>query len=233
MVDPFEEEATGTPVHEPRVDGHSAHETPVQDQPRVEVPSAHEIPVPEATSQETLATHASADVERSGWGAWPDWTEVPDWTEGPGGCSVDGGDEFTDSEGNVQVDRATVYKRGSTRLPVVPATREHRPVIKPKGDRGWAHPRGVCKPNNVLGVLCRTNFPGFVTLPGEGQVPTLGFSWEHYQAAEAPPEEIIDGVLCHTRAEMVIKSFWTFYRCEEGYEEEAAKVLEAECRRLL
>ena len=54
-------------------------------------------------------------------------------------------------------------------------------------------------------------FPGFVTLPGEGQVPTLGFSWEHYQAAQAPPEEIIDGVLCHTRAEMVIRSFWVNY----------------------
>ena len=135
MVDPFAEEATGTPVQEPRVDGHSAHETPVQDQPRVEVPSAHETPVPEATSQETPATHASANVERSGWGAWPDRTEVPDWTEGPGGYSVDGGDEFTDSEGDVQVDGATVYKRGSTRLPVVPATREQRPVIKPEGDR--------------------------------------------------------------------------------------------------
>ncbi|KAI4995068.1 hypothetical protein ZWY2020_034971 [Hordeum vulgare] len=102
-------------------------------------------------------------------------------------------------------------------------------MIKPEGDRGWVHPLGVCRPNSVLGVLCRTNFPGFATLPGEGQVPTLGFSWEHYQVAKALPEEIIDGVLCHTRAEMVIKSFW----CEDGYEEEAAKVLEAECRQLL
>ncbi|KAI4995757.1 hypothetical protein ZWY2020_037805 [Hordeum vulgare] len=182
MVDPFEEEATRTPVQEPRVDGHSTHETPVQDQPRVEVPSAHETPVPEATSQQTPATHALADVERSGWGAWPDrtevpdWTEVPDcnevpdWTEGSGGCSVDGGDEFMDSESNVQVDGDTVYKRGSTCLQVVPATHEHRPVIKPEGDRGWAHPRGVRKPNSILGVLCRTNFPRFVTLSGEGQV---------------------------------------------------------------
>ena len=53
-------------------------------------------------------------------------------------------------------------------------------------------------------------------LPGEGQVPTLGFSWEHYQAAQAPPEEIIDGVLCHTRAEMVIKSFWVNYPFTES-----------------
>ena len=61
---------------------------------------------------------------------------MPDWTEGPGGLGGgDGRDEFMDSEGDVQVDGATVYKRGSTRLPVVSATREQRPVIKPEGDR--------------------------------------------------------------------------------------------------
>ena len=128
MVDPFAEEATGTPVQEPGVDGHSSHETPVQDQPRVEVQSAHETTVPEA----------SPNVEKPGWETWPDRTELPDWTEGPGGSGGgDGGDELTDSEGDVQVDGApaTVYKCGSTRLPVAPATREQRPVIKPEGDR--------------------------------------------------------------------------------------------------
>ncbi|KAI5012806.1 hypothetical protein ZWY2020_025072 [Hordeum vulgare] len=120
MVDPFAEEATGTLFQEPGVDRHSSHETPVQDQPRVEVHSAHETTVPEA----------SPDVESPGWDTWSDRTELPDWTEGG-----DGGDELTDSEGDVQVDGATVYKRGSTRLPVVPATREQRPVIKPEGDR--------------------------------------------------------------------------------------------------
>ena len=54
---------------------------------------------------------------------------------GVGGHSVGCRDESMDSEGDVQVDGATVYKRGSTRLPVVPATREQRPVIKPGGDR--------------------------------------------------------------------------------------------------
>ncbi len=128
MVDPFAEEATGTPFQEPVVDGHSSHETPVQDQPRVEVHSAHEQP------EETTVPEASPDMERPGWDTWPDRTELPDWTEGPGGSGGgDGGDEFTDSEGDVQVDGATVYKRGSTRLPVVPATREQRPVIKPEG----------------------------------------------------------------------------------------------------
>jgi len=35
----------------------------------------------------------------------------------------------------VQVDGATVYKRGNTRLPVASATREQRPMIKPEGDK--------------------------------------------------------------------------------------------------
>ena len=79
MVDPFAEEATGTPVQEPGVHGHSSHETPVQEQPRVEVHSAQEQP------EEITVPEASPDVERSGWEPWPDRTELPDWTEGPGG----------------------------------------------------------------------------------------------------------------------------------------------------
>ena len=74
--------------------------------------------------------------------------------------------------------------------------------------RGWHHPKDARRSNSILGVLVRQNFPGFVTLPGEGQVPELGLTWEHYLAAPAPPEERIDGVLCHTRAEMVIRLFW-------------------------
>ena len=90
------------------------------------VHSAHATTVPEA----------SPDVERPGWETWPDRTELPDWTEGPGGSGGgDCGEELTDSEGDVQVDGDTMYKRGSTRLPVAPATREQRPVIKPEGDR--------------------------------------------------------------------------------------------------
>ncbi|KAI4994135.1 hypothetical protein ZWY2020_029183 [Hordeum vulgare] len=65
----------------------------------------------------------------------------------------------------------------------------------PNGDKGWIVAKGVCKPNSVLGVLCRQNFPGFVTLPGRERE--------------------------------------TYYTCEEGYEEDAAKVIETECRRLL
>ena len=61
--------------------------------------------------------------------------------------------------------------------------------------RGWVCPRGARRPNQVLGVLCRHHFSGWVTLPGEGQLPELGLTWEHYLAASAPPEEIIDGVV--------------------------------------
>ena len=130
MVDPFAEKATRTPFQEPVVDRHSSHETLVQEQPRVEVNSVQEQP------EDTTVPEASPDVEKPGWEPWLDRTELPDWTEGPGGSGGgDGGDELTDSEGDVQVDGATVYKRGSTRLPVAPATREQRSVIKPEGDR--------------------------------------------------------------------------------------------------
>ena len=68
-VDSSKEEATRTPVHEPRVHGPSTHE------PRVHGPSAHE------TSEE----------HTSGWGTWPDQPE------GPSGHADDGG-ELTDIE---------------------------------------------------------------------------------------------------------------------------------------
>jgi len=64
-------------------------------------------------------------------------------------------------------------------------------------------------------------------LPGEGQLPQLGRSWEHYKAAKAPPREVIDDIFCHMRADM------TFYTCEERYEEAAANVIDTECKRLL
>lgn len=202
-VDSSEEEATRTPVHEPPVHGSWAHE------PRVDWPSAHETP----------------EEHTSGWGTWPDQPEEPS------GHADDGG-EPTDLE----EEGGTVCQRGATRLPSVPATREQRWLIFPDGERyvsafnifvpsaftflqitnalalsccrGWDHHHSVRRPNSVLGVLCRQNFPGFVTLPGEGRLPELGLSWEHYVAAPAPPDEIIDGVLCDTRADMVIRKFW-------------------------
>ena len=112
-VDSSEEEATRTPVHEPRVDEPLTYETPVPEA------SSHETPKQrrdEATSQQT-----------SGWGTWPDPPA------GPSG-HADGGGDSADSEGEV-VEGATVYQRGCTRLPTVPATREQRWLIFPDGER--------------------------------------------------------------------------------------------------
>ena len=91
-VDSSEEEAARTPVHEPPVHRSSAHE------PRVDGPSAHETSWHQTPSQET-----------SGWGTW---MNPP---EGSSGHADGGGDEFTDSEGEV-VEGATVYQHGGTRL---------------------------------------------------------------------------------------------------------------------
>ena len=74
--------------------------------------------------------------------------------------------------------------------------------------RGWIHADGVRRPNQVLGVLCRHHFPGWVTLPGEGQVPQLALSWELYVAAPTPPEERVDSVVCETVADIVRRGFW-------------------------
>ncbi|KAI5018828.1 hypothetical protein ZWY2020_043716 [Hordeum vulgare] len=119
-----------------------------------------------ATSQEDHTLEASANTETSGWDTWPSQTEGPSG-HSDGGREV--GDEFTDSEGKV-VEGFTVYQRGSTRLSVMPATREQRPMIRPEGEKGWSHPLVLHKENTVLGVLCGENFSGFVTLPGEDQM---------------------------------------------------------------
>ena len=74
--------------------------------------------------------------------------------------------------------------------------------------RGWIHPDGVRRPNQVLGTLVRHHIPRWVTLPGEGQAPQLAMSWELYVAALAPPEERVDGVLCETVADIVRRWFW-------------------------
>ena len=58
--------------------------------------------------------------------------------------------------------------------------------------KGWVYPRdrGVRRPNQVLGTLCRQHFPGWATMPGEGQVPQLALSWELYSVTPAPPGEM-------------------------------------------
>ena len=106
-VDSSEEEATRTPVHEPPVHGSWAHE------PRVDWPSAHES-----------SAHETPEEHTSGWGTWPDQPEEPSGHAGDGGEPTD-----------LEEEGGTVYQRGATRLPSVPATREQRWLIFPDGER--------------------------------------------------------------------------------------------------
>ncbi|KAI4998982.1 hypothetical protein ZWY2020_054846 [Hordeum vulgare] len=144
------------------------HEPRVEE-PQVDEPSTHETRVPEASFQATPEQRRDEGTSQE-----TQWDVGSDEELGEG---------------------ATVYQHGSSGLPLMPATPEQRWSIGPNGDKGWIVAKGVRKPNNVLGVLCRKNFPGFVTLPGRERE--------------------------------------TYYTCEEGYEEDAAKVIETECRRLL
>ena len=57
-------------------------------------------------------------------------------------------------------------------------------------------------------MLCRLLFPGWVTLPGEGQVPQLALSWELYSVAPDLLEKMVAGVLCETVADIVFRRFW-------------------------
>ena len=106
-VDPSKVEATRTPVHEPRVDN-----------PCFPDASTRETPVPDASSYET--PHASTR-----WDTWPDLHQPE-----PSGHADGGGDLLSDS-GDEVVD-GTVYQRGCTQLPPVPATRKQRWLIKPE-----------------------------------------------------------------------------------------------------
>ena len=74
--------------------------------------------------------------------------------------------------------------------------------------RGWAYASGVRNPNGILGVLIRQNFPGLVQLPDDDSPPQPGLFWEHYIAVEAPSNTTVNGVECHTRADMVLNGFW-------------------------
>ena len=74
--------------------------------------------------------------------------------------------------------------------------------------RGWKHAPSVGRPNQVLGVLCRHHFPGWVMLLGEGEVPQLALTWELYEDAPAPPGEMVDGVVYDTVVDIVRWHFW-------------------------
>ena len=69
--------------------------------------------------------------------------------------------------------------------------------------KGWIHADKVRRPNQVLGTLVGHHFPGWVTLPGEGEIPQLALTWELYHVAPAPQGEMVDGVMCETVADIV------------------------------
>ena len=74
--------------------------------------------------------------------------------------------------------------------------------------RGWIHADGVRRPNQVLVTFYRDHFLGWVTLPGEGELPQLALTWELYEAAPAPPGEMVDGVVCEMVADIMRWWFW-------------------------
>ena len=74
--------------------------------------------------------------------------------------------------------------------------------------RGWTYAKGVRNPNDILGVLIKQNFPRLVQLPVENSVSEPRLHWEHYVAAQAPPNTTINGVECHTKDDMVLNGFW-------------------------
>ena len=88
------------------------HEPPVHE-PLVHGPSGHES-----------SAHETPEEHTSGWGTWPDEPE------GPSGHADDGGEPT-----NIDEEAGTVYQRGATRLPDMPATREQRWLIFPDGER--------------------------------------------------------------------------------------------------
>ena len=74
--------------------------------------------------------------------------------------------------------------------------------------KGWIHADKVRRPNQVLGTLVRHHFLGWVTLPGEGELPQLALTWELYKAAPAPLGEMVDGVVCEMVADIVRRRLW-------------------------
>ena len=111
-VDSSEEEATRTPVH-----GSSSHE------PRVDGPSAHES-----------WAHKTPEEHTSGWGTWSGQPEEPSGHADDGGEPSGHADDGGEPTG-IEEEGGTVYQRGCTRLPTVPATHEQRWLIFPDGER--------------------------------------------------------------------------------------------------
>ncbi|TVU41202.1 hypothetical protein EJB05_14701, partial [Eragrostis curvula] len=84
---------------------------------------------------------------------------------------------------------------------------ERRPLVRPKGKKGWEtivpgdHER---IPAGILGLLCRRHFRGMVPLRDGGQEPAL--TWAHYKRVADVPDE--DGRDFRTVADRVVGELW-------------------------
>ncbi|KAE8804001.1 methionyl-tRNA synthetase [Hordeum vulgare] len=91
---------------------------------------------------------------------------------------------------------------------------------------------GKCRHVNcVIGILLKEHFPGMVTLPGEGNVPEVARTWDHYKACE--DVGTFNNIEVHNKAERVFAKIWDFYRCEDGKLEEAQVNVNIHCKKLV
>ncbi|KAM0894072.1 hypothetical protein ACQ4PT_024709 [Festuca glaucescens] len=81
-----------------------------------------------------------------------------------------------------------------------------------------------CPANGILGRLLKDNFPGMVQLPG-GNNEEPASTWRHYKTK-------VDGN-GRSFAQRVKDEFWQYYKCEDGYDQQAEYVLENACSKLV
>lgn len=81
--------------------------------------------------------------------------------------------------------------------------------------------------NGILGGLCKEHYPGLVEV-SEGRWE-LATQFDHYKLAADAMD--LNRNKYNDRAERVIKDSWDFFRCEEGKDERAAKVVLDSCRK--
>ncbi|TVT99640.1 hypothetical protein EJB05_54982, partial [Eragrostis curvula] len=125
-----------------------------------------------------------------------------------------------------------VWERGPARLPKRPIPVERRPLVRPKGKKGWEtivpgdHER---IPAGILGLLCRRHFPGMVPLSDGGQEPAL--TWAHYKrVADVPDEDRRD---FRTVADRVVGELWDFFRVEPEWRDRAVRRAYDACPKLI
>ena len=64
--------------------------------------------------------------------------------------------------------------------------------------------------NMTIGILLKEHFPGMVTLPGEGNVPEVASTWDHYKACE--DVGTFNNIEVHNKAERVFAELWVIIK---------------------